>query len=65
MSTLTITLSEERMTKLRRLAVRLGSSPEALVEEGIQEFLEQAEPNIRDAVQYVLTKNHELYQRLA
>jgi antitoxin FitA len=65
MSTLTITLSEDRMTKLRRLAVRLGSSPEALVEEGIEAFLEQAEPNIRDAVQYVLTKNHELYQRLA
>jgi hypothetical protein len=47
MSTLTITLSEERLNEFQRLAARLGSSPEALLEEGIDELLQQAELDIR------------------
>jgi hypothetical protein len=65
MSTLTITLPEERLMALRQLAVRLGSSPEALLEKGIDELLHQAEPDIQQAMHYVLSKNHELYTRLA
>ena len=64
MSTLTITLSEERLSEFQRLAARLGSSPEELLEEGIDELLQQAELDIRQAMRYVLTKNHELYTRL-
>ena len=65
MSTLTITLPEDRLTALRQLAVRIGSSPEALLEKGIDELLQQTEPDIHQAMQYVLSKNHELYTRLA
>ena len=65
MSSLTITLSEERLHALQQLSVRLGSSPEVLVEKGIEELLQQAEPNIQQAMHYVLSKNHALYKRLA
>ena len=65
MSTLTITLPDERMTKLQHIASRLGSSPEKLVEESIKELLKQAEPDVHRAITYVLKKNQELYKRLA
>jgi predicted transcriptional regulator len=65
MSTLTITLPDERMTELQHIASRLGSSPEKLVEESIQELLKQAEPDVHRAITYVLKKNQELYKRLA
>lgn len=65
MSTLTITLPEERMRELQHIASRLGSSPEKLVEASINELLKQAEPNVHRAIAYVLKKNQELYKRLA
>ena len=65
MSTLTITLPEERMKELQHLASRLGSSPEKLVEASIAELVQQAEPSIHRAITYVLKKNQELYKRLA
>jgi len=65
MSTLTITLPDERMTRLEQVASRLGASPEEIVKASIEELLKQAEPDIHHAISYVLKKNHELYQRLA
>ena len=64
MSTLTITLPEEQLTAFQQLSARLGSSPEALLEKGIEELLQQVEPDIHQAMHYVLSKNHELYMRL-
>ena len=65
MSSLTITLPDQRMEEFQQLAVRLGSSPEALLEESIEQLLQQADMDIRHAIQYVLSKNHDLYTRLA
>ena len=65
MSTLTITLPDERMTELQHIASRLGLSPEKLVEASIHELLKQAEPDVHQAIAYVLKKNQELYTRLA
>ena len=65
MSTLTITLPDNQITELEQIASRLGSSPEKLIRASIQELLKQAEPNIHQAIAYVLKKNKALYQRLA
>jgi hypothetical protein len=53
------------MTELQRIASHLGASPEELVQASIEELLKQTQPNVHDAIAYVLKKNQTLYQRLA
>ncbi|MCL4528992.1 MAG: DNA-binding protein [Chloroflexi bacterium] len=65
METITITLSDERLEKLKETAARMKISPEELVQVSIEELLAQPEEAFRRAVEYVLNKNTELYQRLA
>jgi predicted transglutaminase-like cysteine proteinase len=65
MSTLTITLSEDRLVKLRDIADRFNIKPEDLARVGIEELLTRPEESFQAAVDYILNKNAELYRRLA
>jgi len=65
MTTLTITLSEEHLLRLREKARCLGITPEDLVQFGIEEILGRPDEDFQRAVDHVLTKNADLYRRLA
>ena len=65
MSILKITVSEERAAKLEEKARRLKVTPEALLEASLEELLEQPDENFQQVMDRVLTKNAELYRRLA
>ena len=65
MSTLTIALSEERLQKLEEIARRFQIPPEELVRVSIEQLLSLPEDDFRKALDLVLKKNAELYQRLA
>ena len=65
MTTLVITLSDDRLTKLKEIATRLGVSPEDLVRASVEELVTRPEDAFERVVEYVLDKNAELYRRLA
>ena len=64
MSNITISLPEDSMSKLKEMAVGLGTTPEELVRASVQDLLGRPE-EFQKAVDYVLKKNEELYRRLA
>ena len=65
MTSLTITLPDDRMLKLQEVAARLRVTPEELARLSIEELLASPEETFQQAVDYVLQKNAELYRRLA
>ena len=65
MSTLKITLSEDRLAKLREIADRFNIKPEDLARISIEELLTRPEESFHQAANYILHKNAELYRRLA
>jgi predicted DNA-binding protein len=68
MATYTIQLADQSTKRLEELARTTGVSPERLLSEGIEEWLNglQSEGlSFAEAAAYVLKKNRELYRRLA
>ena len=65
MSSITIELQEQQMTRLHEIASRLGISIEALARVSIEELLAAPDERFEQAVDYVLKKNEDLYRRLA
>lgn len=65
MNTISIKITDEKLLKLQETASHLGVSVEELVLMGVEQMLNQSEVSFKDAVDYVLKKNSELYQRLA
>ena len=65
MSTLSINLPDDRLRALKKLSTRLNISPEELVRLSIEDILTRPEETFRGAMEYILEKNSELYQRLA
>jgi antitoxin FitA len=65
MSTLTITLDDERLAKLREIAARFNLAPEDLARVSVEELLTWPEESFRHAADHILRKNAELYRRLA
>ena len=65
MSTITITLSDDRFTQLHEVASRLRVAPEELLLVSLEELLARPEDEFCRALDFVLNKNAELYQRLA
>jgi antitoxin FitA len=65
MTTITISISDDRMQKLRERATLYHVAPEELVRVSLDDLLARPEEDFRQAVEYVLNKNTELYQRLA
>jgi predicted transcriptional regulator len=64
MTTLTITISDSVKERLDEKAAELGQSIDQIVENSIEAFLGRNQ-RIKDATDYVLKKNEELYRRLA
>ena len=65
MTTITVSISDDRMQKLRERASLYHVAPEELVRVSLDDLLARSEDDFRQAVEYVLNKNSELYQRLA
>lgn len=65
MDTITVTVPRERLVRLQEVATRLGVTLEELVSLSVEEVLTWSDQAFEDAVNHVLTKNKNLYQRLA
>jgi hypothetical protein len=65
MTAITIILTEERLQKLQEVAKLFQVSPEELVRLSVEELLSRPDKEFQKALDYVLQKNSELYQRLA
>lgn len=64
MTTLVITLPQERLDKLQEIAARLQVTPEALATTSIVELLTRPDAAFEHVVNYILQKNMDLYRRL-
>lgn len=65
MTSITVTVSDDRLAKLKEIAGRFSISPEDLVRVSIDELLARPDETFEKAAEYVLNKNSELYRRLA
>jgi hypothetical protein len=65
MSTITIQLPDERMQQLQQLALDAKVPAEELLRAQVEAWLSAPKQDFLKAAQYVLTKNEELYRRLA
>jgi hypothetical protein len=65
MVTIALKLPEDQAQRLSALAGRLHITVEELAAAGVRNFLDQPDEDVQKAIQYVLTKNAELYRRLA
>jgi len=65
MTTLTITISEEKWAQLQEKAKHYKVDPEELLQMSLEELLARPDEAFQQAMEDVLTKNAELYRRLA
>ena len=65
MSTITVTVADDRLSKLKDIAKRYNITPEDLVRVTIDEFIARPDEAFQKAADYVLNKHSELYRRLA
>jgi hypothetical protein len=65
MTSITISIPENRLEQLQEFASRLGVTTEDLVRFSIEDILSKPDEALQDAINYVLSKNAELYGRLA
>lgn len=65
MAAITIDLSDSQFQKLRDLAAVHSVTVEVLLKVGLEDWLNSQNSKFVDAANYVLTKNAELYRRLA
>ncbi|MEW6355969.1 MAG: DNA-binding protein [Planctomycetota bacterium] len=65
MTTITITIPDDRLPKLKEIAARFQVTPEDLLSVSLEDLLARPDDAFRRAVDYVLKKNQDLYRRLA
>ena len=65
MNAITVTLSDERLLKLTKMADSLGITTEELVRLSVEDLLGRPDQAFEEATKKVLEKNAELYRRLA
>jgi hypothetical protein len=65
METVTVNLSDQLAIKVKKAASKFGISPEEFIKSGVEEKLLLLDSDFRNAIEYVLNKNAELYRRLA
>ena len=65
MTTITVTVTDERLSRLREIADRFGITVEELVQLSVEDLLAQPDAAFGRAKDYVLSKNRDLYRRLA
>jgi antitoxin FitA len=64
-ASITLDLSDTQFQKLQDLATLHGIALEVLLKASLEDWLNSQKTEFVDAVNYVLTKNSELYRRLA
>ena len=65
MASVTITLSDHQLQKLQSLASLYGIGVETLLQSSLDTWLDSQNEDFTSAADHVLTKNAELYKRLA
>jgi predicted transcriptional regulator len=65
MTTITITLPDDRLRQLQEIAARFQVAPEELLRVSLEELLTRPDETFQQAVRHVLAKNADLYRRLA
>jgi hypothetical protein len=65
MGNIIVTVSEDRLRKLEEMAARFQITLEDLVRVSLEEMLTRSDEDFQNAVNHVLNKNSDLYQRLA
>jgi len=65
MATITVEIDDSKAALLREKAEKFGMLPDQFVTASIEDLIGQAEPEFEDAMQKVISKNKELYKRLA
>lgn len=65
MNTITIALSDERLSKLQKKATELGMTKEELVLLSIDDMLSYPDEEFKKIVDEIMEENAELYRRLA
>lgn len=65
MASITLDLSDTQFQKLQDLATIHGIAIEVLLKASLEDWLSSQGTEFVEAANYVLTKNAELYQRLA
>jgi len=65
MATITVKIDDAKAAVLRQKATEYGLAPEQFVSASIEDLLSQPDPEFDDAARRVLSKNEELYRRLA
>jgi hypothetical protein len=65
MASITISLLEEGLLRLKAIAKEVGVSPEELARASLEEWLNRPREDFERAASYVLSKNEDLYKRLA
>ena len=65
MSSITITLPDDRLQQLKKKAAKLHLSPEELVQASVEDLLSRSEEDFERTLDYLLQKNADLYRQLA
>lgn len=65
MTQLTISISEDRLARLKELAARFAVKPEDLLLASLDDLISRPDAEFKRAMAYVLDKNAELYSKLA
>lgn len=65
MTSILVPLTEEKLEALKQRACEYNIAPEQLVQAAVDELLIRQDDKFKRAMDYVLAKNKELYQRLA
>ena len=65
MTTITLSLEDENVQKLKKTAESYGLKLEQFVIASIKDLISRPEPEFTEAVKKILQKNKELYKRLA
>ncbi|RLB00849.1 MAG: DNA-binding protein [Deltaproteobacteria bacterium] len=65
MARITIEIDDSKATILRKKAAKFGLRPEQFVLATIEDLIVQPEADFKAAMERVLSKNKELYERLA
>jgi len=65
MTTITVQLDDSKIVLLREKAQKYGLRLDQLVAASIEDLIAQPEPEFDEAVRRVLSKNKDLYERLA
>jgi hypothetical protein len=65
MHSITIPLTQERLTQIQHRAEQANLSPEEFLLRHVEQLLDQQDDAFHQAATYVLQKNAELYRRLS